>query len=500
MQTVKLLPLLLSGALCFAETTGTSDCSLTSSEDYMRVGDLDSKEIFTRTDYLYDCNTTTIKKGPCETWDTQHEEYNASYRQDVTFKSDNFDGSVAELFNLVSAYNGVQYIWGGWKGICSDGTLTDFTWAQDPLYWASLALQAVGDLGYLPEGDLTQYGLCAAQAALGAGDALLDYNDDSKIPCDTIDEFCEEGDEESPDNIISIDEQNWNDAIAGNPKLADYTEIVSQENGIVTVKFSPQDTSNMTAAEKEGADKEAKELMLKFQSILIGVNVAICIGSTLTTGKATATSSVASNASLTSGATILTTAVGAFNPIAGAILTVAIDLATSFNDVDTCNKKKDAEEQGSRHLKTFTHKAYHMCHEIRVEQDIESSPFTKYDNHHFCCYPDVIARTLSEQIKAQLGRSWTHCTDITFQDLESVDFKSCTPSQIASGADGKIIRWDASFSERTGAFQYTNKCIDYTDLNTYIKNQIGGIDNFNFEEQIKGIEKNNFIGELNVTQ
>ena len=68
-----------------------------------------------------------------------------------------------------------------------------------------------------------------------------------------------------------------------------------------------------------------------------------------------------------------------------------------------------------------------------------------------------------------------------------------------STVDGKTIKWDATSSERARAFQYVHKCIDYADLNTHIKNQIGGIDNFNFEEQIKGIESNTFVEDINAT-
>jgi len=500
MRTLILLPFLIMSTHLYSETN-TTECELVSSEEYMRVGDVDSKEIYTRIDYLYDCNTTIIKKGPCEIWDTQHEEYNASYRHDVTFKSDDFNGSVDQLFNLVSAFNGVQYIWGGWKGICTDGTVTDFSWAEDPLYWASLALQAAGGVLPAETSEMVQYGMCAAQAAMGAADALMEYNDDSEVPCDPIDEFCGENDSDSPDNVISMDQQSWEDALAGNPELADYTEIVSSENGIVTVRFSPQDTADMSAMDKDEADKKAKEMMLTFKAISVGVNAAVCMGSTALGQGSAPTSSVDTGGSLTSGASILTTAVGAINPIAGAILTVAIDLATSFNNIDTCNDKEEAEEQGSRHLKTFTHKAYDMCHRIRIEKDIESSFFTDYDNHHFCCYPDVIARTLTEQIKSQLARSWAHCTDITFTDLEKVDFRSCTDAERAdpSAVNGVTIKWDATGEERKNAFQYQHKCIDYTDLNEHIKNQIGGIDNFNFEEQIKGIESDRFIGDIEGT-
>ena len=492
MQTKLICTAVCMSVFLQAETT-TVDCELVSSEEYMRVGDVDNKEIFLKTDFLYECNTTTVKKGPCEKWESQEEDYNASYRQDVTFKTENFEGSSAEMFNLISAYNGVQYIWGGWKGICTDGVLADFSWAQDPFYWASLVTQTVSGMD-IAQGEIAQYAMCTAQAAIGMGDALMNYNDDSEIPCDPVDEFCGENDADSPDNVVSMDIQSWNDALAGNPRLADYTEVVSNDGNIVVVRFSPQDTTGMSDVDKSAADKEAKEMMLTFKAIAVGVNAAVCVGKSALGMGGGATSSVSGGASLTSAANIATTVIGTINPIVGAVLKIAIDIASSFEDVNSCHDKGDAEELGSRHLKTFTHKEYNLCHLTRIEEDIESSIFTDYDNYHYCCYPDFIAKTLTEQIKAQLARDWSHCTDITFKDLEKVSFRACSKEEISAPGtvDGKTIGYGASVSERERAFQFQYKCLDYTDLNNHIRNKIGGIDNFKFEEQLRGLQENHF--------
>jgi hypothetical protein len=463
----------------------------------MRVGDVDAKEIFTKTDYLYDCNITTEKQGPCEVWESREEDYNTSYRTDVVFKSEDFSGSSAELFNLVAAFNGVQYIWGGWKGICTDGTITDFSWAEDPLYWASLALQVFGDdiggsVG-LTE-DTLQYAQCAAQAAIGAGGALMDYYDDSEIPCDPVDEFCGGTDESSPDNILSVDEQSWNDALAQNPDLANYTEILSAEDGILIVKFSPQSTEGMTGVEAAAENEKAKEMQLVFQSVLVGVNAAVCVGSVALGGNSTST---ASSGSATSAGNIVSSVVNWFvpDPILGAALNVVIQLAASFQDIDTCNDKEDAQERGSRHLKTFTHKQYDMCHMYWKQADIQSTSFTDYDNYHFCCYPDAVSRILVVQIKAQLARGWAHCTDITFKDLERVNFQSCSVSQVSDPGtvDGAIIKFDATLAEREKAYQFKHKCINYSELEEHLSNSIGSsIDNHFIEEQFEGLQGNNF--------
>jgi len=493
----KIITIFLSFSLLFSQLYSAIECSLVATEEYGRVGDVDTKEIFTKTDYIYECNTTTEKQGPCEVWESKQEDYDTSYRRDAFFKSEDFNGSSAELFNLVSAFNGVQYIWAGWKGICTDGTITDFSWAKDPLYWSSLALQAFGSdlsesIGLT--GDVGKYAQCAAQAAIGAGDALLDMHDD-EVPCDPVDEFCGENDVDSPDKIISVDKQAWLDAIETNPEIKDYTTVVSDSDGIVVIRFEPKNTDGMSDIDAAKENEKAKEMELMIRGIVVGIQASVCVGGVALGMDTAATSSVGDTGSATSAASILTTVVGQFNPIIGAALNIAIQLASSFQNIDSCKNKKDAEDRGSRHLKTFSHKKYGMCHEYRVEKGIKSSPFTKYDNYHYCCYPDVVSRILVEQIKAQLARGWSHCTDITFSDLEKVKFKSCTEEQMAdpNTVDGKKIEYGATVAKRKKAFQYKHKCIDYTDLKDHIKNKLGeGIENFNFEEQLTGLQENNF--------
>jgi hypothetical protein len=184
--------------------------------------------------------------------------------------------------------------------------------------------------------------------------------------------------------------------------------------------------------------------------------------------------------------------------VLGAVLSLAIQLGSSFQNIDTCHDKGDAEEKGSRHLKTFSHKKYGMCHLTREEKDIDSSFFTDYDNYHYCCYPDVVSRILVEQIKSQLARGWSHCTDITFTDIEKVNFQTCSDSQIndVDTVDGKTIKWDATLAEKEKAFQFVHECIDYRDLAQYMKDKVGeGVDNFMFEEQLNMLQEGNFTVE-----
>ncbi|WP_287941957.1 hypothetical protein [Aquamicrobium sp.] len=477
----------------------TTECKIIGSQDYGRVGDVDGKEIFSKTDYLYECNTTTNKQGPCEKWETKKESLKGDFKENVAYK-DEIGGGPGELFSLVSAFNGVQYIWAGWKGICTDGTITDFSWAKDPLFWASTVLQAFGeDFG------LSAKAACLTSAGLAAGDALVQYTQDDDYVCDPVDEFCDSVDSsDSPDDVISLDEQTWNDALAAYPDLVNYTNVISNEDGIVVVRFQPQVVNGMGADQTSSAAKEAqdkaKEMQLVMDGVVVAAQAATCFLPTEKPDSGGSGDIVQGGGSLTSIETLFSSVVGYWNPAFGAALKVAMKIATSFQSIDTCNNKDDALSKGSRHIKTLTHKAYGMCHMIRDEEK-DSSPFTSYTNYHYCCYPDAVSRSLIEQIKAQLGRDWQHCTDLTFQDLEKINFQSCEPTMMSDPGtvDGVKIKWDASFSERQSAFQYKFKCIDYTDLKKTFTQSLGfSVENFKFDNQFNELQQSNF--ELNNTK
>lgn len=504
--------LFISTSLIFAQ------CRLLTVENYMRVGDVDGKEIFTKSDYLYECNTTVTKQGPCEKWKSEREEFNGTKIPKIAIKEESFNGSATEMFNLIAAYNGIQYIWAGWRGICTDGTITDFSWAKDPLYWAGIAMQAYGSDMFggnaAPSGAtnvstgatsaatttatktfMQKYGSCLVQAGLGAASVVQKLNDDGSGGCDPVDEFCDEDEADSPDKVISVDQQTWDDMLMQTPELANYTEVLSSENGIVVVRFNPNDQIQKKLAGKDADDarQKAKEMEAMFGAAKVAIGAAVCAG-TAAFGESKSSSAPRSTGSVTSASSLLTNFIGTWNHVLGAALNVLFGTVSSFKDVDSCNKMGDAEDMGGRHIKTFTHKRYDMCHLYNIEK--KGNFIAKYKNYHYCCYPDVTSRILSEQIKAQLARGWSHCTDITFTDLSKVDFKACTPLQMNDPGvlDGKNIKSTASQSEREKAFQFKFKCIDYTDLQNYIEKQIGegAVNGFNFDNQLEKLQKDSF--------
>lgn len=92
------------------------------------------------------------------------------------------------------------------------------------------------------------------------------------------------------------------------------------------------------------------------------------------------------------------------------------------------------------------------------------------DGFDYCCYDQVLTRVLIEQLKAQLGRDWAHCTGVTIRDLNFVSFAQCTPVDMNQGFDGSK---QMGIYDPTGSFQYKQKCVDLTSFKNYLKAQIG---------------------------
>jgi hypothetical protein len=81
-----------------------------------------------------------------------------------------------------------------------------------------------------------------------------------------------------------------------------------------------------------------------------------------------------------------------------------------------------------------------------------------------------MTKVLIEQIKAQLGRDWGHCTGITLRDLNYVSLRQCTSADMATGFDGAHKIGEYNPEE---AFQYKQRCVDMGEFLEYLKASLG---------------------------
>ena len=84
----------------------------------------------------------------------------------------------------------------------------------------------------------------------------------------------------------------------------------------------------------------------------------------------------------------------------------------------------------SKNFYTRTQKAikFDLCHLKDVICAEEAFLFggCALDGYEYCCYDQIMTKILVEQLKAQLGRDWAHCTGITLRDLNYISFKQCS--------------------------------------------------------------------------
>jgi hypothetical protein len=169
--------------------------------------------------------------------------------------------------------------------------------------------------------------------------------------------------------------------------------------------------------------------------------------------------------------------IGAINPMLGVAAQVLMKTIDGlFSKIDTCNDLDDAKEKGSRHEATYHGIKYGLCHKIEVIESGDKLFNTYQRKHRYCCYDDKTTRILVEEVKAQIGKNWDHCTDITLKELAHVSFGACDPVALDAGVNGVHLPFDATDSQRLSAYQLTNHCIDTREYIEVLLEKFAGDD------------------------
>ncbi len=520
-------------------------CVIRDSDTYFPIGDERGKSVLTKFEVNRDCNITKTVQGPCLEWEVKKERYSLKMSDYDVYRSSNNEGAIGSLFGMIGAYDQIEHLWSGWKGYCESGTKTDFAWAADPMYWASMAMSmamsagggANGTTGGVDGGklidtslknaaDSAQTGLIsiakkvgienmsknAARCAIASGvdfaKGLFDYmSDKHEDPCDPIDEFCGSTEEQTQESdIITLDRTQYEDIINDNPEFADYIIILSEQDDILTIRYKKpnemENSENMNQEELKKMQEKLKTTTFMINSAVTATKLASCMATAdENTGRSTFGDNVGSAADHDAGRFSakdgISTAVSMFPaewlPYGGLLkagLQVAIEVAMSFKDIDTCHNKEDATQAGSRHEKTQESLPYDLCHLVDaycVEKDLLGSGCA-LDGFDYCCYDQILTKVLVEQLKAQLGRDWAHCTGITLRDLNYVSFRQCTNAEMQNGFDGSK---KVGIYNPQGSFQYINKCVDLTEFKDFLQAQIGEeIDMSDFESMFSDMKAN----------
>jgi len=483
-------------------------------EDYYPVGDESGSTLYTKRIETVDCNITYELQGECKRWEEDEQLFGLDPDQYNTYRANDHSESLGGMFAGVSTYDQLEHLWSGWHGYCEIGTKHDFSWAEDPLFWASLAASAFMDStgeGGLAEGALdsasaaSQSALmsiipglseiaakCLVAAGLDLSFALAgSLLEEDEPPCDPVDEFCDEDVENAAtEEVITMTVDEYDNLISEHPDAAEYMVIIPEqsEGNVVAVRFiQPQEIAgfeDMTEDAAKQMEDELAKMKLYIQAAITAGKLAMC-GVTGETSTSVSTSSDDSTRlDLKTGVSTAISMIpaewlGPFGGIIKAAAQVLLQIIFSFKDIDSCHDEEDAQEEGSRHWATYEALPYKLCHlssKICAQEKIFFSGCA-LDGYNYCCYDQILTRILVEQLKAQLGRDWQHCTGISIRDLQFVSFRECDDIDKTYGFDGaaQVNRMDYpdeddKIYDPEGAYQYVRKCINLDEFKEEIKN------------------------------
>jgi hypothetical protein len=514
--------ILATNSLFAAGNVISEVCEDTGVEEYFPITDERGNLILTKKEVNRDCVLTKEVQGACKKWETVQEDFIIDAEDYDAYRSRNHESAMGSLLAMIGAYDQLEHLWSGWKGYCEIGTKTDFSWASDPMFWAGLMASTIMDGsqegGFLEGTDIgtavqdsqkvmgnwaqnsmgAWVGKAAGQCLMASGfdmaTSLYQYaaGDESDDMCDPVDEFCGDTDSQTEESdILTIDKVQYEDMIAQNPELADYIIILDEEDGILSVRY--KNLNEMDGIEEADMEqmKEMKEklkqMKLAASVAFTAVKLAACIGTSGRVGTSADSAYSDDDESMFSAKNGLGFAIssipaeylGPYGALIKAALQIMLNFLYSFDDIDSCHNQDDADEQGSRHAKTCESLPYDLCYFVYDEcvdncGDAFLGLAKELRGYNYCCYDQILTKVLVVQLKAQLGRDWSHCTGITLRDLNYVSFQQCSESDKADGIDGgeEGLHNDKNYDPFT-TYQYKHKCIDLTEFKEYLTAQIG---------------------------
>lgn len=112
------------------------------------------------------------------------------------------------------------------------------------------------------------------------------------------------------------------------------------------------------------------------------------------------------------------------------VASLILDILTSFEKGNACSSQDDAIKWGMIQFKTNQHLNFGQCHQTG------SKCVAKWfwgscmrTRHEYCCYDQIATRIMMEGLKAQLGRDWSNCSDVSINDFKNISFTPCKEGQ-----------------------------------------------------------------------
>lgn len=349
------------------------------------------------------------------------------------------------------------------------------------------------------------YSGCAVSAGLDMFSAALDYVKDDE-DCDPIDEFCDadsEGqiDMNDPTMVQTLTLDEYNKILLDNPEVVNAIEVIDDgaDSGFVTIRLLGYgETIDFEAlandeAALQQAKQDAKDLQFATKGVLAAASMASCMGGQAlfnnnplggeTGGNGAMDGGSTSNTDEALGSTgsmALGAAVGMLPFPYNVIGSVVLKLLDTWTPIDTCHDEEDAIAEGGRHEKAYRGIIYNTCHPIANSRVVEEWPWggTMRTGFDYCCYDSPLSKILMVQLKSSVGKGWTHCTDITLNELSHASFRACTEEEMNPATNGGFED-GASFRGVEGvdyvmtqSYQYQFQCMNLTELEEYVESQV----------------------------
>lgn len=307
------------------------ECVELGNESYFPISDERGNVILTKKEFNRDCVLTKEVQGACLKWEEVNETFVIEADDYDAYRSRNHEGSMGSLLAMIGAYDQLEHLWSGWRGYCEKGTKTNFDWANDPMFWAGLAMSAamsgmqgggdtaMGDafsntmdiaLEEAGEGFINQAqgyaigaiagimegvaklswenaGGCLLAGGFNMASDLLQYADATKAAnsddmCNPVDEFCGSTAEQTKESeLMTIDKVQYDDLIDSNPDLAKYIIIINEENGILTIRYTHpnemEGAENFNLAEMQKLKEDMAQLQLTVSTVITAGKMAACM-------------------------------------------------------------------------------------------------------------------------------------------------------------------------------------------------------------------------------
>ena len=124
--------------------TPPGGCVIGAQNEASPVSDYRGHSVNTTKETTFYCEVTSSKQVGCNDEQTVNSEGGITYSNSDQYETIDNSAMFAGALQGTQLSDQMMHIWSGWHGECENGVFTDFSWTQDPMTIASLAMSAYG--------------------------------------------------------------------------------------------------------------------------------------------------------------------------------------------------------------------------------------------------------------------------------------------------------------------------------------------------------------------